>query len=81
MMSPPTPAPIHCSTGAFADPSGISRLELDGLCQHMKQCSVARSHVQALRGGLDTLHRSMLGRFVTSLSLLTALMCAPLLIW
>ena len=81
MMSPLLPAPIHWSTGAFAGPAGVSPLELDGLGQHVKQCSVARSRVRALRFGLDSLHRSMLGRFITSLGLLTVLVCAPLLIW
>lgn len=81
MMSPYRPEPIHWSTGALADPGGLSPLELDGLGQHTKQCSVARSHMRALGSGLDSLHRSMLGRFVTSLSLLALLVCGPLLLW
>ena len=81
MMSPHLPHPIHWSTGAFAGPAGVSPLDLDGLGQHMKECSVARSRARALRSGLDSLHRSMLGRFVTSLGLLAVLICAPLLLW
>ena len=81
MMSPYRPDPISWSTGTFTDLAGVSQLDLVGLGQHMKQCSVASSRVRTLGRGLGSIHRSLLGRFVTSLSLLAVLVCAPLLLW
>lgn len=79
-MSPYMPAPINWQTGAFADTNGNPVLELDGLCHHMKQCS-AQSRRVLLRCGLDSIHQGMVGRFVTSLILMAALVGTTVLLW
>lgn len=80
-MNPNVYTPVHWSTAAFFDAARQSPAELDGLCQHMRQCSRVHSPVRALGHGLQALHRGMSCRFVTSLSLLVALLGATLLIW
>ena len=80
-MNPDLSTPIHWNTVAFFDAARPSPVELDGLCQHMRQCSRVHSHVRALGHGLQALHRGMSGRFVTSLSFLVALLGATLMVW
>ena len=53
----------------------------DGLCQHVRQCSSVPSLARVMGHGLDAFNRSMSGRFVTSLSLLVALLAAVVLVW
>ena len=80
-MTTPLQARTHWSTSSFADASGAPSLETDGLGQHLRQCSQARSQLLALRSGLDALHRGLLGRFVTSLTLMVALVGTTVLVW
>lgn len=80
-MNPDLSTPIHWSTVAFFDAARTSPADQDGLGQHMRQCSRLHSPVRALGYGLQAFHRSMSGRFVTSLSFLVALLGAMLLVW
>ena len=74
-------APIQWSTVAFYDAAEKSVADLDSLGQHMRQCSTVHSRARVWGHRLDALHHSMSGRFVTSLSLLVALLGATLLAW
>jgi hypothetical protein len=80
-MNPDLSSPIQWTTVTFCDAAGTLSGELDGLHQHMQQCSAVHSRARVLGHHLDTLHRSLSGRFVTSLSLLVALLGATLLVW
>jgi hypothetical protein len=79
---------ISWSTAAFGDAANISPValdELDELGQHMQQCSHLRSragrHFFALRCGVDRLHQGLVARFVTSLTLVLALVGTTVLVW
>jgi hypothetical protein len=80
-MNPELSRPIQWSTAAFCDAAETVSVDVDGLCQHLRQCSTAHSRARTLGHRLDALHRNMSGRFVTSLSLLVALLAAALLVW
>jgi len=80
-MNPHLSAPIQWSTVALGDAAGRSSTVPDGLSQHMQQCSTVPSRAHVLGHRLDALNRSMSGRFVTSLSLLVALVGTTLLVW
>ena len=69
------------STSSFGNTADTTPGELDGLGQHMQQCSRRRTRWFALRCGLDTLHQGLLARFVTSLTLLVALLGAAVLVF
>lgn len=70
----------HWSTASFGDAADTSPVELEGLGQHLQQCSRPRSRWFALRCGMDTLHQGLLARFVTSLTLLVALVGLAMLV-
>jgi hypothetical protein len=81
MMNPDLTVSQPWSSGTLADAADSARRDLDSLGQHLKQCSVARSVAGSLRSGLTALHRSLLGRFVTSLGLMVAVVGVPLMWW
>ncbi len=70
----------HWSTASFGDAADTSPMELEGLGQHMQQCSQPRTRWFALRCGVDTLHQGLLARFVTSLTLVVAVALVAVLV-
>ncbi len=69
------------STASLGDSAHTSPMELDALGQHMQQCSRPRSRLFSLQCGADFLHQGLLSRFVTSLTLLAALVATVVLVW
>ena len=56
-------------------------MELHALGEHMQQCSRQRGALFVLQCRAQAMHRGLLARFVTSLTLLAALAGAALAIW
>jgi hypothetical protein len=72
--------PTLWRTASFGDAADTSPMEMHELGQHLRQCSQAHGRLFLLRCGVDALHQGLLGRFVTSLTVLVALVGATLLV-
>ena len=73
--------PALWSTASFGTPAHTSPMELHALGEHMQQCSRQRGALFVLQCRAQAMHRGLLARFVTSLTLLAALAGAALAIW
>lgn len=79
-MNPQTQTHTRWHTASFGDSASTLPMELNALGEHMQQCSRRPGSLFALLCRVESVHQGLLARFVTSLTLVAAVVGAAAMV-